>query len=165
LKFVAAAGEPNVPNSPQQSCDVFQIVDLKSCQAELQDAREAIVELKASFLDARTYEGNPVRFICKIYVFEGSPNNVADFWPPSGDQIIGSGAQFYIREESGAPRWKTVTTRCVLPPSAGFLVVQIGAGSAGRPGQISPPLGEQFVDDIRLTLQTRHSQKDLSVRR
>ena len=165
LKFVAAAGEVNIPNSPRQSCDVFQIVDLRPRKAELDSAREAFVELTASFLDARTHDGEPVRFICKVYVFEGSPENLAASWPPTADQIIGSGAQFHTSRHASNHDWHTVTTRCVIPPSAGFLVVQIGAGNAIHPGQTSPQLGEQYADDINLTLHTRPHQNEFTARR
>jgi hypothetical protein len=165
LKFVAAAGEANIPNSPQQSCDIFQIIDLRSRKAELEAAREAFVELTASFLDARTQDGEPIRFICKVYVFEGSPSNLADSWPPTADQVIGSGARFHISNHGANPHWSTVTTRCVIPPSAGFLVVQIGAGSASRPGQQSPQLGEQYADDVNLTLHTRSNQNEFTTKR
>ena len=165
LKFITAAGEANVPNSPRQSCDVFQIVDLRQRKAELESAREAFVELTASFLDARTRDGEPVRFICKVYVFEGSPENLAASWPPTADQIIGSGAQFHIGRHTSNAEWRTVTTRCVIPPSAGFLVVQIGAGNASHPGRTSPQLGEQYADDIHLTLHTRPHQSEFTARR
>jgi len=55
-------------------------------------------------------------------------------------------------------------TRCVLPPTAGFLVVQIGVGSAGKLGRASPKLGEQFADDIRLTLHTRQNKAEVAAR-
>lgn len=165
MRFIAAAGERKTPNSPRQSCDIFQIIDLKSCQSEIQVAREAFVELKANFLDARTQPGEAVRFICKVYVFEGSPNNLADAWPPTTDQMIGSGAQFHVSRSGANSEWKTVTTRCVLPPTGGFLVVQIGAGSARNPGATSPQLGEQFADDISLTLHTRQFQNEVTLRR
>jgi len=55
-------------------------------------------------------------------------------------------------------------TRCILPPTAGFLVVQLGVGSAAQPGQASPKLGEQYADDIRLTLHTRHGKSELAAR-
>ena len=164
LRFQAAAGEPNVPNSPQQSCDIFQIIDLKSCQAELLSSREAFVELTASFLDTRTQQGAPIRFMCKVYVFEGAPTDVAESWPPAADQTIGSGAQFYVSKPRANSDWKTVSTRCVLPPSAGFLVVQISAGSAERFDQHSPQLGEQFATDIRLMLHTRPSHAKTTAR-
>ena len=39
-----------------------------------------------------------------------------------------------------------------LPPTAGFLVVQIGVGSAGNAGEVSPALGAQFsVPEFSLT--------------
>ena len=164
LRFLEAAGEPNVPNSPQQSCDIFQIIDLKSCQTELLNSREAFVELSASFLDARTQKGAPIRFMCKVYVFDGAPTGVAESWPPAADQTIGSGAQFYVSKQQANSGWKTVSTRCVLPPSAGFLVVQISAGSAGRSEQHAPQLGEQFATNIRLTLHTRPSHAETTAR-
>jgi hypothetical protein len=165
LKFVAAAGEANVPNSPRQSCDVFQIIDLRPRKAEIESAREAFVELTASFLDARACDGEPVRFICKVYVFEGSPEHLAASWPPTADQMIGSGAQFHTSQQTLNPEWRTVTTRCVIPPSAGFLVVQIGAGNASHPSRTSPHLGQQYADDINLTLHTRPYQNDFTARR
>ena len=64
----------------------------------------------------------------------------------------------------GGAGWQTLTTRCVLPPTASFLVVQLGAGSAGQPGQASPKLGAQYADDIRLTLRTRQNKAELAAR-
>lgn len=164
LRFLEAAGEANIPNSPRQSCDVFQIVDLKSVRDQLLSSSEAYVELQASLLDARQTRGAPVRFIAKVYVFEGSPHEVAKNWPPQQDQVLASGAQFHVSTGAKDEAWKSLSTRCVLPPTAGFLVVQIGAGSAGPPGEAAPKLGQQFADDIRLTLHTRHNQSELAVR-
>ena len=164
LRLLEAAGEPNIPNSPRQSCDVFQVIDLKSVRDRLLTSSEAYVELQASLLDARSEKGTPVRFIAKVYVFEGSPHEVAKNWPPQQDQVLASGAQFQVSLGGKSDQWKTLTTRCVLPPTAGFLVVHIGAGSAGQPGQASPKLGEQFADDIRLTLHTRHGKSELAAR-
>jgi len=164
LRFLEPAGEPNIPNSPSQSCDVFQIIDLKSVRDQLLTSSEAYVELQASLLDARSEKGTPIRFISKVYVFEGSPQEVAKSWPPQQDQVLASGAQFQVSPGGKSDQWKTLTTRCVLPPTAGFLVVHIGAGSAGQPGQASPKLGEQYADDIRLTLHTRHGKSELAAR-
>lgn len=164
LRFLEAAGEPNIPNSPSQSCDVFQIVDLKSVRGQLMGSTEAYVELKASLLDARRETSTPIRFISKVYVFEGSPHEIAKSWPPAADQVLASGAQFHVSRGGKPDEWKTVTTRCVLPPTAGFLVVHIGAGSAGPPGSPSPQLGAQYADDIRLTLHTRQNKSQLAAR-
>jgi hypothetical protein len=162
LRFLEAAGEPNIPNSPRQSCDVFQVIDLKSVRTELLTSSEAYVELQANIHDARPAHAQPVRFIAKVYVFEGDPASIVGNWPPVADQILGSGAQFQVMH--GGAGWQTLTTRCVLPPTAGFLVVHIGAGSAGQPGQASPKLGAQYADDIRLTLRTRQSKAELAAR-
>jgi hypothetical protein len=162
LRFLEAAGEPNIPNSPRQSCDVFQVIDLKSVRTELLTSSEAYVELQANIHDARPAHAQPVRFIAKVYVFEGDPASIVGNWPPAADQVLGSGAQFQVMH--GGAGWQTLTTRCVLPPTAGFLVVHIGAGSAGQPGQASPKLGAQYADDIRLTLRTRQSKAELAAR-
>jgi hypothetical protein len=162
LRFLEAAGEPNIPNSPRQSCDVFQVIDLKSVRTELLTSSEAYVELQANIHDARPAHAQPVRFIAKVYVFEGDPASIVGNWPPVADQILGSGAQFQVLH--GGAGWQTLTTRCVLPPTAGFLVVQLGAGSAGQPGQASPKLGAQYADDIRLTLRTRQNKAELAAR-
>ncbi len=164
LRFIEAEGEPNIPNSPRQSCDVFQIIDLKSVRTELLTSSEAFVELQASLLDARPTKAEPVRFIAKVYVFEGSPESIVGNWPPSADQVLASGSQCHISPGGKPGEWKTLTARCVLPPTAGFLVVHIGAGSAGQPGQASPKLGQQFADDIRLTLRTRQNKAELAAR-
>ena len=164
LRFLEAAGEPNIPNSPRQSCDVFQIIDLKSVRTELLTSSEAFVELQANIHDARPESSQPVRFIAKVYVFEGSPELISGNWPPAADQVLASGAQFHVSPGGKLGEWKTLTTRCVLPPTAGFLVVQLGAGSAGQPGRASPKLGEQFADDIRLTLHTRQNKAELAAR-
>ncbi|MEK0437107.1 MAG: hypothetical protein RLZZ233_78 [Verrucomicrobiota bacterium] len=164
LRFLEAAGEPSIPNSPRQSCDVFQIIDLRSVRDELLTSSEAFVELQTRLLDRRAEAGTPVRFIAKIYVFEGSPTDGGLHWPPQPDQILGSGAQFHVSQGGANHSWQTLTTRCILPPTAGFLVVQIGVGSAGNAGEISPALGAQFADDIRLTLRTREGKAGLASR-
>jgi hypothetical protein len=164
LRFLEAAGEPTIPNSPRQSCDVFQIVDLRSVRGQLLTSGEAYAELTVSLRDARPGNSEPVRFISKVYVFEGSPTDIIGHWPPVADQTLGSGAQFRLSRGGREGEWRPLITRCVLPPTAGFLVVQIGAGSAGEPGSASPKLGRQFADDVRLTLRTRPSQAELAVR-
>jgi hypothetical protein len=164
LRFIEAAGERRNPDGPRQSCDVFQIIDLRSVRDEVLGSSEAFVELQTRLLDQREAVGKPVRFIAKIYVFEGSPREVALQWPPQQDQVIGSGAQFHVSLGGAPGSWRTLTTRCVLPPTAGFLVVQLGVGSAGKVGDPSPQLGAQFADDVRLTLRTRQGKAELASR-
>lgn len=164
LRFLEAAGEPTIPNSPRQSCDVFQIIDLRSVRDQLLTSGEAYAELTVSLRDDRPAGSETIRFISKVYVFEGSPADIIGHWPPVADQTIGSGAQFRLTRGGRDGDWRTLTTRCVLPPTAGFLVVQIGAGSAGEPGSASPRLGRQYADDVRLTLRTRPNKAELAAR-
>lgn len=164
LRFLEAAGEPNIPNSPHQSCDVFQIIDLSSVRDQLLASSEAYVELQANLLDNRSVKGEPIRFIVKVYTFEGAPESIAKHWPPQEDQILASGAKFYVSSGAKPQAWQRITSRCVLPPTAGFLVVHLGAGSAGQPGQASPKLGEQFATDIRLILHTRQNKGEVASR-
>jgi len=42
--------------------------------------------------------------------------------------------------------------------------VQLGAGSAGQPGEAAPKLGDQYADDVRLTLRTRQNKTELAAR-
>ncbi len=164
LRFLEAAGEQTVPNSPRQSCDVFQIVDLRSVRDQLLTSGEALVELSVSLRDDRPAGSETIRFISKVYVFEGSPADIIGHWPPVADQTLGSGAQFHVSRGGPDGAWRPLTTRCVVPPTAGFLVVQLGVGSAGAPGSTSPKLGRQFADDVRLTLRTRPSKAELASR-
>jgi hypothetical protein len=164
LRFLEAAGEQTILNSPRQSCDVFQIVDLRSVRDQLLTSGEAFVELSVSLRDDRPAGSETIRFISKVYVFEGSPADIIGHWPPVADQTLGSGAQFHVSRGGAAGAWRPLTTRCVVPPTAGFLVVQIGVGSAGAPGSTSPKLGRQFADDVRLTLRTRPGKAELASR-
>jgi hypothetical protein len=91
-----AVGEPILPYSQRNFCDVFQVIDLNSVRAELGNSGTAFVELYASFLDGRSRPVGAVQFASKIYAFKGLPNCRADQWPPSGDQMLAYGAEFYL---------------------------------------------------------------------
>ena len=164
VRFLEARGESSAPNARRQSCDIFQVVDLRQVRDQLLSSGEAYVELRADLRDSRPAESTPVRFIVKVYVFEGTPDSIFGRWPPTSDQSLGSGAQFRVTQGGETGGWRTTTARCVLPPDAGFLVIQIGVGSAGEPGLDSPPLGRQFVDDVRLTLVTRNGPSGVAAR-
>ena len=161
LRF-SAVGEPNLPFSQRNFCDVFQVIDLRSLRAELENSGSAFVELYASFLDGRSRPAGPVKFASKIYAFKGLPNYGSDGWPPSADQTLAYGAEFHESSGGGFSdwkgdlfEWKILKTRCLVPTGADFLVVQIGVGSAGPDGQPSPELGALYADDIVVRLHAR----------
>ncbi len=155
LRFIRAEGEANNANSPANSCDVFQLVDLRALRVD--PSEEAVLELSADFLDQRSNPGDPVRLGCHIYLFQGDPDAVRSKWPEVLVNALGSGASMTtsLGGTVGAPVWKTVTARCVLPPQAELAVVQLSAGRVLSHGYNQPKLGEVIADDVKLTLKTQ----------
>lgn len=109
-------------------------------------------------------EADPAGNLGPIRIAKFKGDHMAAVSMTLDDEALCSGTQFHVSKGVHPQEWKTLTTRCVLPPTAGFLVVHIGAGSAGQPGQASPKLGAQFADDIRLTLHTRQNKAELAAR-
>jgi hypothetical protein len=111
--------------------------------------------MSAQFLDARTAPGEPVNFSCRLYVFSGLPESLREEWPLTRKEALASGSGI-AQSKGGAPQaWHTVTAKVLLPAQGEFAVVQLVAGKtqagAGQPAEF----GEQFADDVRLTLKTQ----------
>ena len=156
LRFIRAEGERNAPDNPAESCDIFQVVDLRSLRTGSQKPDDSVLELSAQFLDARSVASEPVRMACHIYLFDGDPEPLRSVWPLNLRDALGSGVgQITSWGGPEAGRWRKVSARCVMPPNATLAVVHVGCGRV--PGRIgSPPvLGAQFADDVRLTLITQ----------
>jgi hypothetical protein len=154
LRFVRAEGDAAVPNSPANSCDVYQLVDLRPLKADAEGG-EATLEMSAQFLDARSAKGADVTFTCRLYVFSGSPESLRGEWPLTRKEALaaGSGA---VQSTGGAPQtWRSVTAKVLLPAQADFAVVQLVAGKAPASDNQAAEFGEQFADDVRLTLKTQ----------
>ncbi len=153
LRFVRAEGDPAVPNSRATACDILQLVDLRDANAG-HEGEDAILELSAAFRDARPAKGPQVRFACRLFVFTGDPSRVRDEWPLTMRDSLAAGAG-NASSLGGAPQqWQVVTAKAVLPAKAEFAVVQIVVMKAAPSGQAAE-FGEQFADDIRLTLKTQ----------
>jgi hypothetical protein len=154
LRFVRATGDPALPNSPAHSCDVYQLVDLRVLQTGRR-AGEATLEMSAQFLDARTAPGAPVSFSCRLYVFSGLPESLREEWPLTRKEALASGSGM-AQSKGGAPQaWHTVTAKVLLPAQADFAVVQLVAGKTQAGAEQPAEFGEQFADDVRLTLKTQ----------
>jgi len=155
LRFVRAAADPASPNSPAYSCDVYQLVDLHAIQAEGRNG-EATLEMSAHFLDARATQGAPVSFTCRLYVFSGLPESLREEWPLTRKEALASGSGA-AQSAGGAPQtWHTVTAKVLLPAQADFAVLQLVASkSQAAGGSVPAEFGEQFADDVRLTLKTQ----------
>lgn len=160
LRFVRAEREPALPNYGAASCDVYQLVDLRPLKAGAGPG-EATLELSVDFRDARETAGEPVKFICRLSVFAGSPEALPAEWPLAQKEALATGSA-YFDSIGGAPRsWHNVTTKTLLPPQADFAVVHLVAHKSKTPAGEVAEFGEQFADDVRLTLKT---QPKLAVR-
>ncbi|MEY4484781.1 MAG: hypothetical protein RL693_2233 [Verrucomicrobiota bacterium] len=154
LRFVRAEGDATVANSPANSCDVYQLVDLRSLKADAEGG-EATLEMSAQFLDARIATGANVTFTCRLYVFSGSPESLRGEWPLTRKDAMAYGAGI-VESTGGAPQtWRSVTTKVLLPAQADFAVVQLVAGKVPLNDNQPAEFSEQFVDDVQLTLKTQ----------
>lgn len=154
LRFVKAEGDAGVENGRAKSCDVYRLVDLRPLKASA-EGFDAMLEMSAQFLDGRVAKGPLLNFSCRIYLFSGSAESVREQWPSIRDKALAFGQSVY-QSSGGAPQtWRDVTARVLLPRQADFAVVQLTTGrtekSDGRPAEF----GDQFADEVQLTLKTQ----------
>jgi hypothetical protein len=151
LQFVAAEGDAGDPGTRAIACDVFQLVDLRPLKTLPRSGGEIVLELSASFLDARPANTNPsVTFFCQLYLFQGDPAQMHQTWPKSiPDALASSSAQATTlgRDAKGG---RILNARCLLPGEADFAVAQLVA----RPNLRPTKLEGLFADDVKLTLKT-----------
>jgi hypothetical protein len=154
LRFIAPGSDSNNPGAQAMSCDVFQLVDLRPLRHTLSREGDSVLELSASFLDARPYNTKPsVTFFCQLYLFQGDPTVLHDSWPQSITETLASGSAQVTtlgRDTKGA---RTLTAKCLVPAEADFAVIQIAARPNIRPAK----LDSLFADDVKLALKTQPS--------
>ena len=154
LRFVRAEREPTLPNYGAASCDVYQLVDLRSLKADV-DPGEATLELSARFLDSRQKAGEKVKFICRLYAFSGTPDVLPAEWPLSQKEALAAGSGTFDSFGGAPATWQTVSTKVLLPPSADFAVIHLVVHKPKNPAGTEALFGDQFADDVRLTLKTQ----------
>jgi hypothetical protein len=111
--------------------------------------------LSAQFLDARMEKGEAVNFTCRLHVFAGSPDSLRVEWPLTRLDALAFGAGV-VQSHGGAPHsWLSVTAKVLLSPQADFAVVQLVASKEPTNNNQAAEFGEQFADDVRLTLKTQ----------
>ncbi len=154
LRFLQAEREPALPDYGAASCDVYQLVDLRSLKADA-GLGEATLELSAQFCDARPVTGEKVKFICRLYVFTGSPNALPAEWPLSQKDALASGSGTRDSNGGSVGTWHSVSTRVLMPPQADFAVVHLVLHQPKNPPSTIATFGEHFADDVRLTLKTQ----------
>lgn len=158
LRFVKAEGDANAPDGRAISCDVFQLVDLRPLRGNLGADGDSLLELSASFLDARPGNTKPsVTFFCQIFLFKGDATSLHQSWPGNISEAIASGSAQVTTLGGNGEAWKQLTAKSLVSAEADFAVVQISA----RPNLRVPMPSQLFVDDVKLTLKT---QPTLTVR-
>jgi hypothetical protein len=156
LCFTRAQGDAAAPHSPAESCDVFQLVDLRALRGKADGLEDTFLELSADFLDGRAEAGTSVRFGCHLYLFSGRPEALQSSWPAILREAVGYGVGGCITEGGGGTEdWRRVTARCFLPPNADFAVVQVACGRPRGETREAPELGRQLADNVTLTLKTQ----------
>lgn len=154
LRLMQAEREPALPDYGAASCDVYQLVDLRSLKANAASG-EATLELSAQFLDTRTALADPQKFICRLHVFSGTPASLPAEWPLTQKEALASGSG-EVNSSGGAPgTWQSVSARVLLPPQADFAVVHLVMHKPENAPGTTATFGEQFADDVRLTLKTQ----------
>lgn len=152
LRFVKAEADANAPDGRALACDVFQLVDLRPLRASLGVSDDALLELSASFRDARPANTKPsVTFFCQIFLFKGDAAALHQAWPNNISEAIASGSAEVTTLGSSGAVWKPLTARSLVSAEADFAVVQISA----RPNLRVPMPPQLFVDDVKLTLKTQ----------
>lgn len=158
LQFLNTGADATVPGGRAISCDVFQLVDLRSLHGAPGKNEEVVLELSARFLDDRAPGTNPsVTFMGQIFLFSGDPATLHESWPNNLSEVLASGAAFVHTIGGAKPEWHRVTAKCLVPAEADFAVIQLGA----RPNLRPATLDSLYADEVELTLTTR---PDLPIR-
>jgi hypothetical protein len=153
LRFLRAEREPVLARPGAGSCDVYQLVDLRTIKARNRSGK-ATLELSARFLDSRESVGAPMLFLSRVYAFAGSPAEFADQWPLTQKAALAAGWNSF-ESGGGTPSvWHPISAQLSLPPQADFAVVHIVAHNPKLTPGTFAVFGEQFVDDVQLTLKT-----------
>ncbi len=150
LRFVRSGELPTLKGS----CDIYQLVDLRSLGLHEQDG-ESTLELSARFLDGRTVVGEPWRFIIRLYVFSGSPDDIRSDWPRTRHEALSAGSARHDSSGGKPHSWREVTTKALLSANADFALVHLAVFNPAEPRGAVTDFGQQFLDDVRLTLKTQ----------
>jgi hypothetical protein len=152
LQFVSPGADEAVPGGRAISCDVFQIVDLRSLRAVESGEGEAMLELSANFRDGRAAGTQPsVTFMAQIFLFSGDPAILHQAWPNNLGEALASGAAFVHTMGEAQTEWHRLGAKCLVPPGADFAVIQLAA----RPNLRPAALESLYADAVALTLTTR----------
>jgi hypothetical protein len=154
LRFLGAEREPTLPDHGAASCDVYQLVDLRSWRPE-GTAAESMLELSVRFRDGRAAAGEKVKFLARIHVFAGSPVALAAEWPITQKEALASASGGFDSHGGASDAWIPVRTKVLLPTQADFAVVHLLVHKPETPKGTEASFRNQFADDVCLTLKTQ----------
>ena len=150
LRFMSPGGDAATPAGPATSCDIFQVVDLRSLQGQFPARWDGTLELSAEFLDVRPARERPdLSVYCQMFVFRGIPEEMYRYWPEQNGSALASAAAWHrsVGATDGLP--VRLSARCLLPEGADFVVVQLAA----RPDSAATVLDGVFADNVSLRLR------------
>jgi len=160
LRFLEAEREPTLPSYGAAACDVFQLVDLRPLKATIA-SDEATLELSVRFRDGRSGKGEPLNFFGRIILYRGASGPIAAEWPYSQEKALAI-ATVHVPSDGGAPdTWQFARAKVLMPTEADFAVVHIMVHEPQNQLGATALFGQQYADDVRLTLTT---QPNLPVR-
>lgn len=159
LRFLRAGGDLSVPNGPANSCDVFQLIDLRPYR-RFAIAGNGVLEVSARFRNAQNSGDEEVVAGCHLYLFQGEPGELRDSWPHALREAVGVGGRLIPlpaekRSSSAVPTWHKAAAKVLYAPQADFAVVQLSCRRTRSQSSSPLPLGEQYVDDVELTFTSQ----------
>lgn len=154
LRFVQAEREAALPDYGAASCDVYQLVDLRSPGAG-ETAAETTLELSVRFRDGRAEPGETVKCFARIHLFAGSPDSLAAEWPLTQKEALASASEGFDSSGGTPSVWIPVTTKVLMPAQADFAVIHLVVHKPETRQGTTAVFGEQFADEVSLTLKTQ----------
>jgi hypothetical protein len=155
LRFIRAKPDAISADGRADACDMSQLVDLRPLR-EVFVRGNAVLELSASFADARRVAGKPVRFACQLMVYQGRPEELRHRWPNAKeDALANAKGRSKAMNGTSTTQWQSLAVRVLLPPTADFAVVRLLVRREGPSSTTPAEFGEQFVDDVKLVLNTQ----------
>lgn len=152
-------------SKPENTCDLYQIIDLSDVQHEIADG-DALIEASAAFntiQGIRRDGGSDVDdciFGVTVFAYSEDPSGKPHMSPVhTHTPLTFSGNQ--VRADADTGTWEHVKTRMALPPDSKYLIVQLSAmrvPSGMPPGQVviagETPVDfpGQFADGVSVKL-------------
>lgn len=147
LRFVRST------TKPENSCDLYQIIDLQSIEKELAEG-PAHIEASAAFNAApETLQEGDCIFGVTVFAYSEDPSGKPHVWPlHSETPLTFSGNQ--TRADDDAESWQRVHTRLSLPAGSKFLIVQLSVMRSGDDEDHDQPteFPGQFADGVSVRL-------------